>query len=216
VPAGNRPNPPANVAHFTVHGTIVGVGWANTFWVRNGSGVAPAANDFANAVADFHLKWRDAFLEHIGTECQVVGCNGLYYGETGADLGFDYAHGDTGSQAGPGLPASAATGISWAVLAHYKGGHPRTYLPSPSQSSLNDGRTFHSTHTDDVRQAANAFLTNVNATVHGDFNNVHLGTVSFILRKQWRTPPIFRDFVPGGASVDARIDTQRRRLGRDL
>jgi len=36
-----------------------------------------------------------------------------------------------------------------------------------------------------------------------------------VLRKAWRTPPVFRDFVPGGATVDSRIDTQRRRLGPD-
>jgi hypothetical protein len=216
MPEGNRPNPPANVAHWSVLGTVAGTSWANTFWVRNGSGIQPSATDFANAVADMHLKWVQYFIEHVNTDVIVTGSDGLYYGTTGADLGFTYQHQDTGSFSGTVLPAQVATGISWAIQAHYKGGHPRTYLPAPAQSALFSSRLFNPSHANAVRGAANSFLTAINATSHGSFNDVHLGTVSFVLRKQWRTPPVFRDFIPGQATVDQRIDTQRRRLGRDL
>jgi hypothetical protein len=39
--------------------------------------------------------------------------------------------------------------------------------------------------------------------------------VSFQLHKDWRDPPVFRDYTPGAAVVDSRIDTQRRRVGPD-
>lgn len=199
-----------------MHGTIGGQAWANTFWLRNGNGVQPSATDFANAVADFHGKYIAAFLEHLNVDVLVNGCNGLYYGETGADLGFDYTKSDTGSMAGAALPSQVSTGISWAVQAHYRGGHPRTYLPPCADTVLETTRLFDTSFTAAVRQAANDFHAAVNALVHGDYSGARLGTVSFQLRNAWRTPPIFRDYIPNQAQVDQRIDTQRRRLGRDL
>lgn len=195
---------------------MAGTAWANTFWMRNGNAQTPNENDFANSCASFHAVWLQHFLEHISIECTVLGTEGLYYDAVEAVVGFSYAETDTGSYAGAGLPAQVSTGISWAVQTHYKGGHPRTYLPPPSILALVSAREFTPAHANAVSAAANGFLSTANGITHGAFNSVHLGTVSFVLRKEWRAPPVFRDFVPGAASCDARVDTQRRRLGRDL
>jgi len=202
--------------HFTVHGTQDGIAWANTFWLRNGSRIVPTAAGFQQATIDFHHIWLARFLEHVGDQVRVSGSQGLYYGPNGADLGSDYEKIDTGSQAGKSQPAQVSTGISWRVQAHYRGGHPRTYLPPPSDAALADVRTFKPSHTADVAAAANGFLSDCATLAAGGMSDVHLGTVSFVLHKQWRTPPVFRDYIPGAASVDARIDTQRSRLGRDV
>jgi hypothetical protein len=66
-----------------------------------------------------------------------------------------------------------------------------------------------------LQAAANNFLLAVNAISTANASDLHLGVVSFVLRGEWRDPPVFRDFTPAAAKVDARIDSQRRRLGPD-
>jgi hypothetical protein len=199
-----------------VHGLMGGVPWANTFWVRNGGGQSPAASDFANMTSAFRARWVARFIEHITTGATIEGCNGLYYGALGLELGFNDPHVDTGSMSGSVLPSQVATGVSWAIQQAYKGGHPRTYLPPPAQTALLSPRLFNPSFTSSVTGAANGFHADVNAIASGNFSDAHLGVVSFVHEKAWRSPPVFRDFSPGKAAVDQRIDTQRRRLGRDL
>jgi hypothetical protein len=202
--------------HFSVHGLMGGTPWANTFWVRNGNAQSPQTADFDFVTQAIRSLWVSAFIEHIATAVTVQGCEGLYYGAQGLETGSGVQHVDTGSMSGSVLPAQVATGISWQVQAAYKGGHPRTYLPPPAQTALLDPRLFNSSFCNSVASAANAFHGNVNAMSHGELDQLHLGTVSFVHQKAWRTPPVFRDFVPGNAAVDQRVDTQRRRLGRDI
>ena len=216
MPPPPRPNPPSHVAHFAVHGAQSGVPWANTFWLRNGALTSPSESDFAALTAHIRILWVGYFLEHIGTGATVDGCSGLYYGAQGLESGFNDLHTDTGSMAGSVLPSQVSCGISWTIQAAYKGGHPRTYLPPPSQSALLSTRLFNPSYCSTIVSAANAFHHDANLLVHGNFSDAHLGTVSFVHQKQWRTPPVFRDFVPGKAGVDGRVDTQRRRLGRDI
>lgn len=216
MPPPPRPHPPAHVGRFSVHGLQSGVPWANTFWLRNGAFAQVSAADFFTVTDDVRQLWVTFFIEHVGTGATVEGCNGLYYGATGLDLGADVPHVDTGSQSGSVLPSQVSTGISWTVQQAYKGGHPRTYLPPPSQSALLSTRLFNPSHASAVTNAANNFHNAMNQIHHGDFSDSHLGTVSFVHEKAWRTPPVFRDYVPGKAGVDQRIDTQRRRLGRDI
>jgi hypothetical protein len=216
MPPPPRPNPPRDVAHLVVHGSQSGVPWANTFWVRNGNLQTPTVSNFAAIVDAVRSYWVSAFIEHIGTGATVEGCDGLYYGATGLELGVNEPHTDTGSMSGSVLPSQVSCGISWTVQAAYKGGHPRTYLPPPSQNALLSTRLFNPSFQAAVAGAANQFLANINVLKAGELDDLHLGTVSFVHQKQWRTPPVFRDFVPGRATVDQRIDTQRRRLGRDI
>jgi hypothetical protein len=199
-----------------VHGLQSGVPWANTFWVRNGAGTSPTVEDFLSVVNELRGDWVTFFIEHIGTGATIEGCDGLYYGAQGLEIGVNSPHVDTGSMSGSVLPSQVATGISWTVQAAYKGGHPRTYLPPPAQTALLSTRLFNPSFAAAVTSAANSFNDAVNQIHHGNMSDCHLGTVSFVLRKQWRNPPVFRDFVRGGAHVDQRLDTQRRRLGRDI
>jgi hypothetical protein len=100
--------------------------------------------------------------------------------------------------------------INWAISAYYRGGKPRTYMPGVPQSVVTDGRTLSSAYRSALATDAASFITDVNAITHGGITAVQLGTVSFQVGKNWRTPPIFRPYV--GASVRQIMGTQRRRL----
>jgi hypothetical protein len=66
-----------------------------------------------------------------------------------------------------------------------------------------------------LNSRANAFHAEVEGygPIGGGIDTVEHGIISFQADNAWRTPPIFRRIISG--RVDSRIDTQRRRLGRD-
>lgn len=212
----DRPNPPSHVAHFLVHGLVSGISWANSFWVRNGNATAPSLGDFETWTQNFCQLYNARFTGHFPPGVDLAGCEGLYYGPTGADMGSSISLNVTGNSGDEAMPNNTSTVISWKLQQRYKGGHPRTYLPPTSHENLQDGRLYKTSYVGDVASKANAFIDDVNDLSHGEMNDCHLGVVSFVLRKDWRDPPVFRDYVPGGATVDARIDSMRRRLGRDV
>lgn|SRR6476661_10134582 len=214
-PEGHRPNPPANVARVSIEGTTTGVPWANVFWVRNGNAVTPAIGDLLAVLGDILDAFDSTLLPNLSSGLVKDGGSILYYGETGAELGVDKSDHDTGSSGGALSVSSVACGISWKVQARYRGGHPRTYLAGVPSTAISNPNTLTGAFCTAVASDANDFHAAVNAITHGDFNDVHLGTVSFQHNGEWRSPTLFRDYVPGAATVDTRIDTQRRRLGPD-
>jgi hypothetical protein len=183
--------------------------------VRNGNNLTPTLSDFQAWAAEFAGLFVNNFTPLMSGSVTVLQADCLYYGETGADLGSIAPSGATGSKSGGVLPASCAICVSWHVQQHYRGGHPRTYLTGLVQTDLQDATSFTSSYVTSVAAAANNFHAGVNAMHHGSFSDCHLGTVSFVNKKAWRTPPIFRDYVLAQATVDNRVDSQRRRLGPD-
>jgi hypothetical protein len=217
MPTGQRPNPPQHSMHFAVAGTYQGdTPFANTLWVRNGNAQTPSQADFNATVASVGTKFVEHFGPQVNTGVVWTNCDGYYYGVNGIDLAYQAPITGSGGKAGIHMPASVALCVGWRVQQHYKGGHPRTYLVGPAADQLLGGRLFTSSYVTAVAGAANAFNTDVNAMSLGAIGLVKLGVVSFVLRNEWRAPPVFRDFTVGGAHCDTRVDSQRRRLGRDV
>jgi len=204
------------VAHFTVIGSLSGFPWANTFWMRNGNAQTPSQTDFTGVTNAFGELFKSRLLPVLSSETTIVECVGLYYDGTGAIMEGATSHTGAGANAGGTFPLNVSLCIGWRVQAHYKGGHPRTYLAGIPLSAKQNARTFTSTYVSQVAGNAASFHDDVNAMNTGLWSSGKLGIVSFVNRKEWRTPPIFRDFIPSSAHCDVRIDSQRRRLGRDL
>src|SRR6266576_1015206 len=183
----DRPNPPQHVAHLVVHGVTAGVTWANVFWVRNGNLSTPNLEDFEAFLHDVAQLYVSRFGSHMTTGVTLDGVTGLYWGATDIDLGSEAPFPYVGAAGTEGLPNNTATCISWKVQAHYKGGHPRTYLPPTDIGNRLDGRLYKPTYVADVQDKANAFIDDIHGLTHGEMSDLHLGTVSFVQRKAWRT-----------------------------
>lgn len=120
----------------------------------------------------------------------------------------------TGSLAGTACTAQVAQCVSWREALHYRGGHLRNYLPPPTMSQVSSTpNTWASTHVTAVETAANAWLAALVATVSG---GMRLQAVGVHRTRQHATlsPPEWMPITSG--TFDNRIDTQRRRLGRDV
>lgn len=216
MPAGARPNPPAHVAHFSVEGVVDDAyPWACGFWVRNGNEDSPTVNNLTDVAEDIGDLFKANFARVSSSRLDYLVCRAIYYGPTGGELGVDSPMSGSGTGSASVLPANVAMCISWKVGPRYRGGHPRTYLAGIDADTQEDATSFIGTEVATAQADANDFLAGVNAINRGDFTDAHLGTVSFVLDNEWRTPPIFRDYVPDATTVDTRIDSMRRRLGRD-
>ena len=203
--------------HFTVTGLVTNDSpWANVFWVRNGNAQIPSPADFDAMTLAMTQAYISHFIPLLSSQLHVSDVKALYYGPDGADLAAEVGSTQVGSDAASSLPASVALAVGWAVQQHYKGGHPRTYLSGIPSSKVSTSRHFTQAFVDSAVSAANAFHQDVNDESHGLISGCKLGTVSFVLRKAWRAPPVFRDFTPARAHADIRIDSMRRRVGRDI
>ena len=216
MPTGQRPLPPPHCAHLTVFGTVQGTPVANTFWVRNGNAAEPSQADFTSFCSDFGAAYLTHFLPHLSSNLTISETSALYYEAGGASLSAAVSHNNAGGEATGPLPANCAMAVGWRVQAHYRGGHPRAYLPAIPANKMADSRQVSATYASALALAAKNFHTFVNDISHGLFASSKLGLVSFVFRKEWRSPPIFRDFVLDSAHCDPRIDSMRRRLGRDI
>jgi hypothetical protein len=114
------------------------------------------------------------------------------------------------------LPANVACCISWPTSIHYRGGHPRTYLCGIAMADIQSMTRWSDELVHDIGQQADTFHQRLEgiAPVTG-VTSVEHGFMSFVEDGEWRRPPVFRR-IQQGAKVDKRIDTMRRRLGRDV
>lgn len=122
------------------------------------------------------------------------------------------APGTAGGNVGTLAPLSVAAVTSWIVSRRYRGGHPRTYMGALSDSQLNPPQLLNGTFETNWQTAANVFMAGVNALV-GTLPGCTLGAVSYRTANAPRVTPIFEPFIFG--RVHSRIDSQRRRLGKE-
>jgi hypothetical protein len=128
-----------------------------------------------------------------------------------------------GTRAGTVLPVSVAMCLSWRVANRYRGGHGRIYVPAGVAGDVVNGRTWTGTF--------NTLASNNAATFRTTLEGMSVGTVqvNLIVLSYWsgshKTPENpHPDPVPRatplamrvtGARVRTRVDTQRRRLGKE-
>lgn len=195
-------------------GTISSKPWAAVQWLEFPLTDTPTAADLAAAAAFIGNAYGSNIIAHMHNSVTHAHTKLSWYG-----VGEDIVEGEasfalSGSGVGTCCPANVCLAISWHVAIGYRGGHPRTYVPGVPINSTDFvslvGGTFAST----LAAGGNTFRTNVNGHTETSITSITLGTVSFVRNKNWRTPPVFVPFV--NATVDLRLDSQRRRLGPDL
>lgn len=120
---------------------------------------------------------------------------------------------DPGTDVGAPLSSNAAACISWTISRRYRGGHPRMYVGGIAQTRLQDSNTWLPAFVTAVDAASEAFRTAVNATVLAGGGNAQLAVVHYRQNLVPLDPPL--SSVISGAVVDTRVDSQRRRLGKD-
>jgi hypothetical protein len=137
----------------------------------------------------------------------------------GTDLTSDTAATATITVADPGLTGSAynsiasAAVISWDISRRYRGGHPRTYVPGVPSGDIVNGDKLADLYATDLQVNGQAWLTGVAAEVLVPVGPFAAVNVSYYSGKARRITPVV-DIITG-CQVHGRLDTQRRRLGKE-
>jgi hypothetical protein len=202
--------PVPNVLKIEFLGTNQGKNWANVMHAE-WAGSSPFIADVLDVATQAYEAYESHFLPVIEENAVLQGCQVT---DLSSNLGAQalYTESNAGGMTGPTFSAQVACVISWHVARRYRGGHPRTYLPPPEQTQIFDTSHWKDTFVSSALGAANSFMGAVNAITTTELTSVTLGQVSYVLNKARRDPPIFERFET--VSVDSRIDTQRRRLGK--
>lgn len=215
MPSGPRPSPPSRTAKVVFSGHQGATPWANVMWFyMTGSG--EISNDDLENMCDYLAStYAGTLLSVLVPTCTLDTTQAIAYIDGGP---FDFTFTSTYEGASTEtiqLPAQVAACVGWQIAAHYRGGKPRTYLAGVPVTARETPTTWDLGFMSDVVDAATAFHTGSEAFGgSGGISALEHGVVSFQTAGDWRDPPIFRRI--NGATFDGRIDTQRRRLGRDV
>lgn len=124
--------------------------------------------------------------------------------------------GGLGTDATAGGSAATAICISLVNGKRYRGGHPRQYLSGVNASAYTSGKTLSGTVITNYKNSFTAFINAINALTNGG-TTWAVSSVGFYHKvngvQAYRVPP---EVLPiTGIKVHNRIDTQRRRLGKE-
>lgn len=119
-----------------------------------------------------------------------------------------------GAKANQCLSPQCAVVLSWQIAAHYRGGHPRTYLPGVDSASIDTagGKNITNALRLDYEAAGDALMTAISGA-SGTGSPYSMGTISYFSGGVERGTPLFRTYLD--AVVGTRLCTQRRRLGKE-
>lgn len=204
--------PVANHCRVKISGTHLGGPFNNLFYIRY-QGSPPDQASLTALAAQISSDYGLAFGPVIHTLTVVQRCDIWDLSANTGALGFDTTtHAGTAPSANA-MSASMAVAISWQVQMRWRGGHFRTYLPGRVISDLTSGRTLTSTYHDAVLTAARGFRTAVNGRSLGGAT-VQLAAVRYH-HDAGQAYPSGYPLVINDAAIRQRIDTQRRRLGKE-
>lgn len=119
---------------------------------------------------------------------------------------------DNGGAAGTPYPNNVAMCISGKITRRYRGGHPRFYfggLLSPNQA---DSRHWAGAYITQITSAWNNFVNATKAITASGMTGTNFVVVHYYKNGALQTSPT-TDSI-NSWSIDARIDSQRRRLGK--
>lgn len=210
MPTGPRPDPPGSTVRVAISGTIFATYWANVFWLKlTESGTVDTAD--LTAIADgISAAWAAHVAGQVNTAVYLQQVKVTHWDGSGVETQYVGTYSHEGGQTSQMRNCAAAIVVDWFISAHYRGGHPRSYWPGPSDTDIDNGATLHSTYRTNLATAAAAFLTAVEAITSTNVTAVEMGTVSFVHAGAWRTPPEFRRYI--GSGIRSVLGTQKRRL----
>jgi hypothetical protein len=117
-----------------------------------------------------------------------------------------------GTRVGDSMPNQVACVVSWRINLRYRGGHPRSYLPAGVMADVVDKRLWVFAFRSEVLAAAQGFHADLNTIVAGT-NSLAMVAVSYFTEHALRPTPLVLPIV--SEAVHERVDTQRRRLGKE-
>lgn len=218
------PNAPSCVL-VTLSGTNLTTRWQNKLHFTYPTGYTATLADMTNLGNGVIAAWNSdiAPLCNIGVtliNAQTTDLNS----RTGPISSITPVSPPVGTRVGTAMTAQVALVASWVIQNRYRGGHARTYWPGGILSDTNNLHLWNTTFVTTANAGFTAFISAVNgiavSTGHFAFVMLSYFSGSHKIPGQPPPPPVLRPvptpFAIVGSVVHQRIDTQRRRLGKEV
>lgn len=204
--------PVASVLRFRYAGLAAGNTWVNSFAVQY-AGTVPDATALSALATTLRGLWNTHLAALYVTTSSLQSTTVWdISSETGASGVNSTTAVGTTAAANP-LPMNAAVAVSWPIQIRYRGGHPRTYLLARNGGDVTGQKVLGTAYHDAIVAAFTAWRGAVNATALGGAN-LTLGAVHYLPPRT--VPKTAGQFYSAGIPVvHGRLDTQRRRLGKE-
>jgi hypothetical protein len=207
----------AQIVLATMKGTHNDWGWQNKLYLQY-TGTAPAVADLQSVGTSIGNAWNTNIAPMCHANVTMAAVDLVDLTNRAASIASVTGLAHPGTRAGTDPPNSVAAVVSWKINHRYRGGHGRTYFPAGVQADYTNGRLWTTAFTTAMNNAATAFRTALNAiTVSGQ--TYRLVIMNFITHdpvtkvQHYVIPPV--PYTVQGNVVHGRVDTQRRRLGKE-
>lgn len=209
-----RPWPAVNTVRVAFEGlTAKSVPWANVFWTATSISGSASGADLAIVASNLHALFNTHLWTLQGNDATLerTVCN--FYSAEPDQLVADSLSSHAGGSDNPTEVDSLAAVISWQFPQTWRGGKPRTYMAALPTEAFEDSNTLADDYVTALIAGANAFRLGINGCAHGSFEDLALGVQSFFSGNAPRAEGVFYGYT--GETVHPRIDSMRRRLGRE-
>jgi hypothetical protein len=205
-------------------------GTAKLEWLWQGPGTVKATNILyaksvgfegdltsleALATGMFHtmVTGETSILVVISQDWSLLGVNAIDNTGTTENIAFEGTT-TAGQSTNPPLSPNCAMCISWRINAHYRGGHPRTYVPGINSATVSPpgGNSYVSAAIGAMEAFAVEAISYIGG-IEGPSAAWALGSVSYYRDHELLETPQFYPYQ--NAIVGSRVDSQRRRLGKE-
>lgn len=112
------------------------------------------------------------------------------------------------------MPANVALVASFKIGRRYRGGHPRMYLVAQTTANTTNSNNWLPAWITSSTTNLTAWMTAVNALTYSSMATIQLVNLSYYIGNALRPTPTF-DTI-SGVQIHSRVDTMRRRLGKEI
>lgn len=207
-----------NIFRLRLTGTVGTQNWASIQYARF-IGPPPTVNDCNTIATSLTTAWQNALASLCSTTVHLRLTEVI---DLTSDVTASGSHAQDvpGTRTGISFPNQVCGVVSYKINRRYRGGHPRTYWPVGVQPDTTNGNLWSSSFLPLLNNGGSAFVGNVNAIQYSS-NPLQHGCLSYYIRdpnrpghSMLRDTPVF--FPTQTVVAHSRIDTQRRRLGKEI
>lgn len=205
------------MVRISLSGLQQGRPWANIIHLQY-TGTAPSNSVLDTLCTQISTLWNTTLGTLINTQTSLrqIVAQDLTTSSSGTGT---FVGNLAGTRAGTFYtPDQVAACITWKTALRWRGGHPRTYLPGQLASDITNGSLWASAYQTTANAAIGGWHTGLNSQSAGGNSWAHV----VLRRHQTLTDGTHVPLNPAvpypilSGFLDSRVDTQRRRLGRDV
>lgn len=207
------PLPPVpNQIKVRMSGTTQTTPFQHLFHMAWVGGNAPLAGDLNSVASQIGAAWVSALAPIHATTVTIslIECMDIssFTGATGSS-----STARVGTRTGTAMPANVAAVGSYRVNYHWRGGHGRIYMPAGVTADTVNGKSWAPAFITLAGTALSSWLTALNAVVISG-TPYNLTVVRY--QGHAEQAPFPKSLPVTSTAFHSRIDTQRRRLGKEL